>query len=198
MIQIPTKYYVYIALGLAILYGVFMTSQFQSQKDRADRMTDNFIAMQDSTARLIRVTKKEMLKVLDERTDSIIKVANIKPKWIREIHNVTNNYHIKDTTIVKTNPPVEVNDTLRYPFDEKIDCMTIEGFMTVDTFKVPHLYLTSGTGYENKTTSIVYERRQKYKFLFWHWRLLGKKKYELHTESECGETKTEIIKVEKK
>ena len=194
---IPTKY-LYLAIALLLAFGGFMTSQMISQKDRADRMTDNFTEMRDSTNRLIRLTKKELMEVLDERTDSIMKVAKIKPKWVREVHTITNNYHITKPVEVLPQKPVVENDTLKYPFAEKIDCMTIEGFMTVDTLKVPHLWLTSGTGFENKTTSIVYERRNKYKFLFWHWRLFGRKKYELHTESECGDTKTEIIKIEKK
>ena len=197
MIKIPTKYYVYIILALSLVYAAFMTSEMQSQKDRADRMTDNYSEMKKDN-RLIRLEMNEFKKTMDEKTDSILKVANIKPKWVREVHTVTNNYHITKPVEVLPEQPVVENDTVKYPFNEKIDCMTIEGFMTVDTLKVPHLYLTSGTGYENKTTSIVYERRQQWKLWFIKTRLFGKRKYELHTESDCGNVKTEVIKVQKK
>ena len=178
-----------IIAGIFLLSIVSMqTCQLKRASEKIDRLSTNFTEMQEDNKQL-NLTVQEFKEYSSVRMDSILKVASIKPKWIKEYTSVYHNYY---DTIVKE-VPVEKISTTKYNFLETSDCFTVGGTIDVkDT--VPKLSIN----YRKFTDSLdIIKYLEPKKFLFIKSYLFGKDE-ELKIIGNCGEYKYEHINIVKR
>jgi len=199
------KYLIIIIITLAAVTANFYIS-WKTQKENAQRWEHNYEQLQDTLSGLITLKNKEIQDYVKNELRGFAKEVydslNIKSKQVVEITEQHNHYHLGDTVFIQPSEPIISQGEIKYPVYEKMNCMTIAGYMVVkDT--VPSLVLTEETGYDNTTVYIQYWERQKYtfpseKFRLWRWKLWGRKVNELHSQSKCGDVTIQRINVIKK
>lgn len=192
IIQILIAALVIVSVGLSFYLG-----KYQSEKARANRMTENVVSLQKDI-NSVNYTLKELKSGIDVGLDSVLKEAKIKPKWVQEVTNITNQYI--DTTMVVTNV-VQVEDSV-YKWKDTEGCIKIEGLVRL-TGKAP-IVTTTSKKYETESTFIEYVNRPmkpfpSEKFKLWQWRLpIFKKESSFKEITSCGDVKFHKVNVVKK
>lgn len=119
---------------LVLLIGTLLWQRDQigllkAEQKRIGSNLNQVLTAQETGASVVQVKLDELENYLDKRTDSIIAVMGIKPKWIKEIAHITNNYYNNDTTIVET---TQSNIPGVYNWRDTTDkCFTVGGFVKV-------------------------------------------------------------------
>lgn len=188
------KNYIYLAIiGLIIglgLYSYFVTSALkQANMDKA-RWEDSFKSVQNGV-KLLNLKIDEVKELQGLKMDSILEVAKIKPKNVTQYIESKEIYNYKDTTITL----VTRRDSSSYAFLDTIGCIKVKGIVKLSD-SIPEVSITNKS-YESNAYYVFHNERQPYKFLFWKWSLLGKRKGELDIFSDCGKitaTNLQIIK----
>lgn len=179
----------YLIAGLILLVAIvsFQSHKLNEAGNKIDRLSDNFTELQQSNKQL-RLTVGEFQEYSSGRMDSILKVAKVKPKWVKEYTTVNNHYY--DTVEVEV--PVEKIDSFEYQFMESNDCFTVGGLINIEDsvpqVKINHREFTD-------TLSIIKYQEPK-KFLFIRSYLFGKAE-ELEIVGNCGTYEYDNIKVVK-
>lgn len=125
----------YLIVIIVILSGIGYTfySLNEMNKKNAERWEQN-AHEKDKSISQFNLTFKEFKRSIDSKTDSILEIAKIKPKNVKQI-TVYNN-HYTDTTITIIEPLYEPQNNT-YPFIDKVGCFEFSGFMEVkDTVPV--------------------------------------------------------------
>ena len=120
----------YLVVIIIILAGLAYTFYDLNRKHKADaaRWESNF----EQTTRQVQnlnMTIDEFKKSVDQKTDSILEIAKIKPKNVTQITNY--NTYYSDTTINVLTPVYEPK-TGTYPFIDKAGCFEFSGFIKVN------------------------------------------------------------------
>lgn len=177
---------VFLSTGLLVSY-----TQWQKNKDRADRMETNYKdIVKDNNEQ--NLTYKELNKQQKQRIDRLVDSVKIKPKKALEYVYITIKDTIHDTIEVR----LTLTEPFTYEFTKDTACFHIEGLVN-NKNKIPKLQFTE-LDYNNTVEYLVYQQRKKWKFLFIQSRFLGKKQNELQTFSKCGESTTQKINIIKK
>lgn len=145
---------------------------------------------------LIQLELGEFKNVMDSKTDSILKASKIKPKWVKSVTEITNNYI--DTTYNITN--IKETGYRKWEWTDTVGCIDVIGDVIL-TDSIPEVAVKSKT-FNNTSTFIEYRNRAKYsfpskRFRLWDWRLFGRKESKLKEISECGEVKFHKVEVVK-
>lgn len=136
----------YLIAALIIVSGLAYTFYYLNKKHKAaaERWSNNFIEVQKDINQ-IEFTVREFQRNIDKRTDSILKLANVKPKHVTQVTNYNTIY--KDTTI--TELVLDYNPiTGTYPFTDKTACFEFSGFIEVND-TVPDLNVTERKFYSD-------------------------------------------------
>jgi hypothetical protein len=184
------KYFIIVILLLSSALA-FNIKELIRANNNIDRLEENFIQMHKSNISL-KLTLDEFKVTMTDRMDSVLEKADIKPKWIKQ-YNEINHYYYDTVEVVV--PTTKVNDST-YTFLDTKDCFSIGGNIVVADSK-PKLNIDY-RAYNTNIDYILYQNRAKYQFLFWKWRLFGKKENNLYISSDCGETKVKRIDIIKK
>ena len=156
--------YLIIALFLVCGFGYFQFSQNQKHKKQAERWERNF-AEQGEKFQLLDMTLKEFKKHIDSKTDSILKIAKIKPKNVTQITNY--NTYYTDTTISVIRPNFDVK-TASYPFVDNTGCFEYVGNIIVDSLARPELNILERKFFSD-FTDIEYIKKDTMHFLWLDW-----------------------------
>jgi hypothetical protein len=180
----------YLIIGALVLLGIvsFQSYQLKKADNKIDRLSDNFTELQESNTKL-RLTVSEFKEYSSDRMDSILEVASVKPKWVKEYTTVNNHYY--DTTVVEV--PVEQVDTFKYSFIEANDCFTVGGIVNIKD-SIPQVEINHRE-FTDTLNIIKYIKPNK----FWFIRsgfLFGKSE-ELEIVGNCGIYEYENIQVVK-
>ncbi len=110
------------------------------------------------------LTLKEFKKYMNSKTDSILKIAKIKPKNVTQITNY-NTYYV-DTTLNVIKPKYEPLNGV-YPFIDNTGCFEYSGFIKMlDT--VPELNIEERKFFSD-FTDIEYMRKDTMHFFWLDW-----------------------------
>ncbi|MDH4127107.1 MAG: hypothetical protein OEV44_00025 [Spirochaetota bacterium] len=126
------KITLYLIFALIIVCGFAYIQYTQNIKHKADskRWEQNTIEIQQQIQQ-INYTYRDFKKYMDNKTDSILNLARIKPKNVTQI---TNNYTIYKDTTINILKPIYSQKTGTYPFMDKKGCFEFSGFINmVDT-----------------------------------------------------------------
>lgn len=151
----------YLVVIIIILAGLAYTFYDLNKKHKADaaRWENNFNEVQKQFSQ-IDVTLREFKKGIDNKTDSILKIANLKPQNVTQVTNYITNY--TDTTIKVISPEFE-QKTGTYPFVDKEGCFEFSGYMKIkDT--IPELTVNNRK-FNNDFTDIEHWERDTIHFL---------------------------------
>lgn len=185
----------YLIAGLVAfaLISYILYNKLQDANDRASRWQDNYEEVSDIAKEVasLKMTLNEVKKDVSIKFDSVMSANNIKSKSVTKYIN-TDHYY-RDTDSIPT--IVIKKDTGVYEFSDTTECIKIKGvvFLGKDD---PKVFITDKS-FNTNVKYIYYNQRKKYKFLFWNWRLFGKKENKLKVVTDCGETTTtdlDIIK----
>jgi len=179
----------YLIIGALALLGIVSFQSYQLKKagNKIDRLSDNFVELQESNSKL-RLTVDEFKEYSSGKMDSIMEVASIKPKWVKEYTTINNHYY--DTVEVEV--PVEHVDTFKYSFMESNDCFTVGGIVNVKD-SIPQVSIN----YREFTDTLnIIKYLKPKKFLFIRSYLFGKSE-ELKIVGNCGTYEYDNIKVVK-
>jgi hypothetical protein len=155
----------YLIVIIIILSGLTYTYYSLNKKHKQDsiRWEKNYTET-NKQVQQIDLTLNEFKKSIDNKTDSILKIANIKPKNVTQI---TNNYTTYKDTIINEIKPVYEQKTGTYPFVDKQGCFEFGGFINViDTF--PELFITDRK-FNSDFTEIEYIKKDTMHFLWLDW-----------------------------
>jgi len=151
----------YLVVIIVILSGVGYTyySLNKKHKQDAERWHENYNETSKKVSQ-INLTLKEFKQSMDNNTDSILKIAKIKPKNVKQITNY--NTYYTDTTITVIEPVFEPKNST-YPFIDSVGCFEFSGFMEVkDT--VPILSVENRV-FKSDFTEIEYYKKDTIHFL---------------------------------
>lgn len=184
-----SKIIMWVVVAFVVLLSI-VTLQFSmisKAYDKIDRLSGNFTELMQENKQL-RFTVEEFEEYSTNRMDSILKVANVKPKWVKEYTVINHNYY--DTTIVEV--PVEKVDTFTYSFLDSRDCFTVGGTVSIkDT--VPIISIDYR---EFSDTLNIIKYLYPKKFLFFRSYLFGKTEG-LEIVGNCGTYNYEHIQIVK-
>jgi len=129
----------YLIIIIVVLggFGYLQYNQNQKHKKDAARWEQNF-SETSKQVKQIDLTLKEFKKGIDIKTDSILKIAKIKPKNVTQITNY--NTYYTDTNITVIKPDFDAK-TKSYPFVDNTGCFEFRGFMELDSLG-PELNVT--------------------------------------------------------
>jgi len=177
-----------IVLGI----GCFISyTNWQSNKERADRMTVNYKeAVKDNHE--LNLKYKELTDEQRNKIDKLTDSLKIKPKTVKEFVEVV----IVDSIPYPVETIVTKIDSNTFEFNRDTACFHIKG-LTKITSTSPIITITELT-YNNTVDYIVYTQRREWKFLFIKCRWFGKKETKLEVVPECGETTVQKINLIKK
>jgi hypothetical protein len=179
------KYFIIAFLALLGIVSV-QTCQLKKAGEKIDRISTNFEEVQQSNKNL-SLSLKEFKGYMSERTDSILKTAKIKPKWVKEYTTIENHYY--DT--VKVEVPVEQVDTFDYRFLDKGECISVGGVVNIKD-SIPKVTIDHRE-FTDSLDLIKYVKPNKWWFIRSGF-LFGKdEKFEIH--GNCGTYEYEKIKV---
>lgn len=176
-----------VTIGVLAVLALLFFRLWQEQKDQARRWEQNYEQTQEEIGVLV-MRFGEFRKHMDQKTDSILEVAKIKPRWVREVTEIHHHYFNKDTTIVemKYDPLTGV-----YPFLDEKECFTFGGYIEMLQDK-PQLSVTERK-YDDDVNVVVYERRKRFLGL-----RIGRKETFMEVQSKCGTNEVRRIEVEKR
>lgn len=153
-----TLYLILIIVILSI-FGYTYYSLNKINKENAVRWQENYNEKNKQISQ-INLTFKEFKNSIDAKTDSILKIAKIKPKNVRQITNY--NTYYTDTTISVIQPLYEPKNN-NYPFIDKEGCFEFSGFIELkDT--IPILSIESRK-FLSDFTEIEYIRKDTIHFI---------------------------------
>lgn len=189
-----TRYLIIAVLALLLL----LTGQsilYKKAKEERNRHESNYLELQQFSASKIQqltLTSKEFKAQMSDSTKKLLAELEIKPKKVIEYRTIT----VKDIDTVFVELPViqEIDST--YSFIDTAGCFTVQGLVQTSFLSDPRVYITHKE-YDNSTQYILFSQREKYKFLFWKWRLFGKKSTKLEIVPECGEVEYRTINIVK-
>lgn len=192
-----TKLTVILGAALVIIssmgYGFY--EMWQSAKYDKLRWEDNYKQVQSDLS-IIQLEIGEFKGQMDTKVDSILKEAKIKPKMVKSITNITNNYHDTVTVTVKTK---RLTDTT-YSWVDTVGCVKVMGEVLMrDT--IPTVLVTDKR-WNSNSIFIDYTQRRKYafpsdRFKLWKWRFLGRKERKIKEVTDCGESTFHKVEVNK-
>jgi hypothetical protein len=145
----------YLIVVIIVLSGLLYTYIKLNKMHKADsiRWENNYVETQKQVKQ-IDLTLHEFKESMDNKTDSILKKANIKAKSVTQITNY--NTYYQDTTINEITPVYE-QKTGTYPFMDKQGCFEFAGFINIiDT--VPELSITNRVFHQDFTDIEHYEK----------------------------------------
>lgn len=178
-----------LVVALMATTAIFFNN-WRTERENSVRWEGNYESLKEDNHTL-HLTIGEFKDQLNEKMDSVLKVANVKANHIKYITNVTNKYI--DTTIVEA--PVVKVDKSKYQFTDSTKCMTIKGIVDI-SLDTPRVVVTDRL-FQNEQSYIAYWERRKWKCLFFKTRILGKKETKLKVVNMCGDVswqKIDIIK----
>lgn len=151
----------YLIVLIIVLAGLSYTFYHLNKKHKvaAVRWEQNF-SQQDKNFRQLEMTVKEFQRNIDFKTDSILKIAQIKPKLVTQVTNYITNY--TDTTISVIRPEYDMK-TASFPFVDNTGCFEYVGFIEVDSIG-PELNVTERKFFSD-FTDIEYIRKDTIHFL---------------------------------
>jgi len=148
--------------------------------ENVDRLGRNQTALVLKNSEQIELTKREFTR-LYHKEDSIAQFIGIKPKQLQNV--IVNNYHYKDTSIVKFPLiPTNTGDTVK--FIKPTGCVRVEGYVLNKD-----IIFNKVEVFDTFTTYLYGKRPHKFLFIKW-----GKWIIDAKTYSEC---KKDTIQVEK-
>ncbi len=155
--------YLIIALLLACGFGYIQYSLNKKHKADAKRWEQNYSETSKQVQQL-NMTFNEFEKTMDSKTDSILKIAHIKPKHVTQITNY--NTYYTDTTISVIKPNYEPL-TGTYPFTDKQGCFEFGGFIEMND-TIPELNVEN-RAFESDFYDIEHYRKDTMHFLWLDW-----------------------------
>jgi hypothetical protein len=175
-----------------MLLGIIGIKKYaDNQKDRADRMTENYSKLEDNNKQL-ELTYKELndrqLETITRLSDSL----DIKPKTIEKIVTVT----VIDSIPYPVETFVEKIDSNTYKFKRDTGCFKIRGRVFI-LDSIPNVIIDK-LEYNNVIDYVVYLQRKQWELWFIKSRLFGRKEAELEIITKCGESTVEEVKLIKK
>lgn len=180
------KKYFIAAFLMLMTISFLQHQQLKKAGEKIERLSDNFSQIKSENKDL-KLSIEEFKGYMSERTDSILKIAQIKPKWIKEYVTVNHNYY--DTTIVTV--PVEKVDTFDYRFLDSSDCFTVGGVVNVKN-KVPKVTIDYRE-FTDTLDLIKYVKPNKFWFLRSGFLFGKEEKFEIR--GNCGVYNYEKIQV---
>ena len=147
-------FYLIISLAIACVFGYFQYDLNKKHKEMAKRWEENY-SQQTKEFKQLEMTVKEFQRNIDFKTDSILKIAKIKPKNVTQVTNYITNY--VDTTITVIKPNYDVK-TASYPFIDNTGCFEYVGNIVVDSLARPELNVTERKFFSD-FTDIEYIRK---------------------------------------
>jgi hypothetical protein len=151
----------YLIVIIIILAGIGYTyySLNKKHKQDAERWHENY-SESSKEIKQINLTLKEFKKTMDNNTDSILKIARIKPKNVRQITNY--NTYYTDTTVNFVFPKYEPK-TENYPFADKAGCFEFYGSIFMED-TLPKLSVDKRV-FKSDFTDVEYIRKDTINFL---------------------------------
>lgn len=145
----------YLIIIIVILSGLTYTFYTLNKKHKSDaeRWSKNYIEVQEQI-QLIDYSLKDFKKLMDNKTDSILKNAKIKPKNVTQVTNY--NTYYTDTTITEIKPEYEPK-TGTYPFIDKQGCFEFSGFIQMND-TLPELNVNNRDFHQDFTEIEHYEK----------------------------------------
>lgn len=145
----------YLVIVIIVLGGFTFTFYSLNKKHKQDAV--RWEQNTQETKKQIQqqnLTLSEFKEYMDIKTDSILKVVNIKPKNVTQVTNY--NTYYADTTITEIKPEYEPK-TGTYSFIDKQGCFEFSGFIEViDT--LPKLSVKNRAFYQDFTEIEYYEK----------------------------------------
>lgn len=185
MLTIKKYFYLFVlalVVGLGV-YGYLTTVALQQTKVERDRWETNFVSVQDKI-KVLSLKIDDVKKVQGLKIDSILKEVKVKPKNVTQYIEAKTIYNYGDTTITVVEPVVKDSNT--YTFADTMGCVKVNGLVKL-TDTVPQVFITNKR-YESNAYYVFHNERQPYKFLFWTWKLFGKREKVLDIITDCGKT----------
>jgi hypothetical protein len=186
------KNYGLLVLTVFVLILAWQTNhyikKFRAEKADRERLWQNNLELTASVRKQTNLiyTKDEFIRVMTDSTAKLLKSLQIKPKTVTKI--VEHSIVIRDTIVKEV--PVQAIGKNQWQITDKDKCWTWQGVANLkgDSLTVKRNLFES----KNKIVDIE-ARKVKRKFLFWN--IYDKKKVELKTVTECGESSTQTISV---
>lgn len=180
--------------GIIIVLGVSVVLLFNKvnkESNRADRMTTNYVEMNNAN-KMLNLKYNELDDRHKRETDSLANLLDVKPKEILKYVNIYVRDTIRDTVYVGL---TEVNDTT-FMFNEKMGCIEVGGRLVIDNNK-PELTFDN-VSYNNDIKYVVYLDRKEWQVWFIKSKLFGKKEAELKVFPKCGDVTVEEVELIKR
>ena len=206
-----------IFISIAIVTITYFTTDYfntkknlkiQKENNAYIERYDRMIRKQDSTIStyIKQTVKRGDLDSYLESRDNDLKEWITKSNDInlRRVHSIIKNelkFKNTDTTIVDLSPILEAirnnEKEIKIPFKDSIsDCMIIKGWIVLNGEKLD--LVIDDRAFTNTTQIVAYMQRQEWKFLFFKFRLFGKRKLEVLVKDSCGKSTTMFIDVQNK
>jgi len=184
----------FVSVAILVVLAMTFYKLWQSSRDDVRRWEENYKQVQSDLS-VIQLELGDFKAHMDQSIDSVLKVSKIKPKWVKSVTEITNNYSDTVYVVAKTK---KINDSL-YLWSDTVGCVKVWGDVRIED-NVPTVAIKEKT-FKNKSTFIKYDARAKQpfptkRFVLWHWRPFWKRKGRFVKEvTECGETKFHEVQV---
>lgn len=186
-----------VGIGLLIWAGYFVVGLIKSDEAKSITIAE-LVSEKEEMATILMQTNEEMARFINVRIPKIEELLDSLKINTRRVQKITVQQTIyTDTTTSKIDLPktveaIEKGNSIKEPFEEKTDCFLLTGYMEFDGEKL-NLVFDDKT-YQNEATEIVHVVNRQWRlFGFIKTRLFGKKEIKVHTENECGDTKTYVL-----
>lgn len=193
--KLQYKIITYVLIFGVIIYLFQSRLYFKELAATEKNNVKNYIQFDSLRNLELKLTRDEMKDYINHNSQLIERLENlnIKPKQVERI--ITNTIEYKDTSLntINLDPilnAIKQNKTLKFPFQDKTECLTISGFVSFDND-------TLKTVIDNRvyTDTIDIVRSWKRKKVLGIG--IGKKQFKTDILNNCGDVKVKVIEKKK-
>ena len=186
---------VFTILFVSVSFNYFLFKERKSDKEKNAQYSSIIDSLRKEKKNYVEIISdfREFTAKMDSTTKAILKLQQIKPKWVNELIQTHYYYINHDTTITQATPTINPGV---YNWEIKEKCIETKGYVVVGD-SLPKVAITNQL-VNVDITGVKYTRREKtFKMLGLKIFRYGPKEVLITTKAGCGEAQTTITQIEK-
>lgn len=180
---------VFLILLSLLGYYIYQNKELKKERDEQQINTNTLLSLYKGKETALTLTQNQVRMYINanDSLDALLKKERIKPRDIDVITEIEHHYHV-DTLWL----PAEETGTGWYEAPYSDSCISVKGTFQIEP---KPLLLLTGLDYHPKLTIIGYEDKVKTGEKTWIFFNKKRKVYSVKVSSDCGENKTQSIKM---